>query len=118
MDDRQNRPSLKERDADQIRNEQRGGAAIPDDRAGAPEPNDTLVWSDPGGEAYNYRNALVGAGGKADPGPKQEMGGLMYGRCFEDPDGHHWEPMWMAPQMAEQGAHSVECATAATADLR
>lgn len=68
MDDRQNRPSLKDRDADQIRNEQRGGGAVPDDRAGAPEPNDTLqrVWSDPGGEAYNYRNALVGAGGKSD----------------------------------------------------
>lgn len=35
------------------------------------------------------------AGGKGDPGPKQEMGGFMYGRSFEDPDGHHWEVMWM-----------------------
>jgi len=35
------------------------------------------------------------AGGIADPGPKQEMGELMYGRSFEDPDGHHWEVMWM-----------------------
>lgn len=51
-------------------------------------------------------------GGKADPGPKQEMGGMMYGRSFEDPDGHHWEPMWMDPQMAEQGAQPVESATA------
>jgi predicted lactoylglutathione lyase len=51
-------------------------------------------------------------GGKADPGPKQEMGGMMYGRSFEDPDGHHWEPMWMDVQMAEQGAHPVESATA------
>ena len=51
-------------------------------------------------------------GGKADPGPKQEMDGLMYGRSFEDPDGHHWEAMWMSPQMAEQGAHPVENATA------
>ena len=61
-------------------------------------------------------DALVDAaesnGGKADPGPKQEMGGMMYGRSFEDPDGHHWEPMWMDQQMAEQGAHSVESATA------
>jgi uncharacterized protein len=55
--------------------------------------------------------AAAGNGGKADPGPKQEMGGLMYGRSFEDPDGHHWEPMWMDPQMAEQGAHPVESAT-------
>ncbi|MDY0884745.1 VOC family protein [Dongia soli] len=34
------------------------------------------------------------AGGKADPGPKQDYG-FMYGRSFEDPDGHHWEIMWM-----------------------
>ena len=56
--------------------------------------------------------AAAGAGGKADPGPKQEMGGMMYGRSFEDPDGHHWEPMWMDAQMAEAGAHPVESATA------
>ncbi len=57
-------------------------------------------------------DAAAGNGGKADPGPKQEMGGMMYGRSFEDPDGHHWEPMWMDQQMAEQGAHPVESATA------
>ena len=34
------------------------------------------------------------AGGKADPGPKQDMG-FMYGRSFEDLDGHTFEPMWM-----------------------
>ena len=48
------------------------------------------------------------AGGKADPGPKQEMGGLMYGRSFEDPDGHHWEVMWMDAGAAEQGAAAFE----------
>jgi predicted lactoylglutathione lyase len=57
-------------------------------------------------------DAAASSGGKADPGPKQEMGGMMYGRSFEDPDGHHWEPMWMDPQMAEEGAHPVESATA------
>jgi predicted lactoylglutathione lyase len=57
-------------------------------------------------------DAAAANGGKADPGPKQEMGVMMYGRSFEDPDGHHWEPMWMDPQMAEQGAHPVESATA------
>jgi predicted lactoylglutathione lyase len=35
------------------------------------------------------------AGGRTDPGPKQQMGDFMYGRSFEDPDGHHWEVMWM-----------------------
>jgi uncharacterized protein len=57
-------------------------------------------------------DAAASNGGKADPGPRQEMGGMMYGRSFEDPDGHHWEPMWMDPQMAEAGAHPVESATA------
>ena len=57
-------------------------------------------------------DAAAANGGKADPGPKQDMGGMMYGRSFEDPDGHHWEPMWMDAQMAEQGAHPVESATA------
>ena len=38
----------------------------------------------------------VAAGGRADPGPKQDMG-FMYGRSFEDPDGHVFEPMWMDP---------------------
>jgi hypothetical protein len=35
---------------------------------------------------------------------------MMYGRSFEDPDGHHWEPMWMDSSFAEQGAHPAETA--------
>jgi predicted lactoylglutathione lyase len=34
------------------------------------------------------------AGGRVDPGPKQDHG-FMYGRSFEDADGHIWEVMWM-----------------------
>jgi len=34
------------------------------------------------------------AGGKLDPCPKQDFG-FMYGRSFEDPDGHIWEVVWM-----------------------
>jgi predicted lactoylglutathione lyase len=52
--------------------------------------------------------AAAAAGGKADPGPKQEHGDQMYGRSFEDPDGHHWEAVWMAPEAAEAGASSFE----------
>ena len=48
------------------------------------------------------------SGGVADPSPKQDMGGLMYGRSFEDPDGHHWEIMWMDAKAAEQGASALE----------
>ena len=51
-----------------------------------------------------------GAGGRGDPGQKQDYG-FMYGRSFEDPDGHHWEVMWMdmsqapsADQLAEMEA--------------
>ena len=48
------------------------------------------------------------AGGKIDVGPKQDMGGMMYGRSFEDPDGHHWEVMWMDAAAADQGASAFE----------
>ncbi|HEX2554403.1 MAG TPA: VOC family protein [Microvirga sp.] len=46
------------------------------------------------------------AGGRTDPGPQQDHG-FMYGRSFEDPDGHIWEVMWMdvaAAQTAMQAA--------------
>ncbi|PDT76464.1 VOC family protein [Bradyrhizobium sp. C9] len=41
-----------------------------------------------------YVTKATGAGGSADPSPKQDFG-FMYGRSFEDPDGHIWEVMWM-----------------------
>jgi uncharacterized protein len=40
------------------------------------------------------------AGGKLDPCPKQDYG-FMYGRSFEDPDGHIWEVMWMDVEAAK-----------------
>jgi uncharacterized protein len=46
------------------------------------------------------------AGGRIDPGPKQDHG-FMYGRSFEDPDGHHWEVMWMDVAAATQGQSSA-----------
>jgi predicted lactoylglutathione lyase len=58
--------------------------------------------------------AAASAGGKADIGSKQDLG-FMYGRSFEDPDGHHWEPLWMDRNFAEQGAHPVEEIAEATA---
>jgi len=44
------------------------------------------------------------AAGGSEPREKQDYG-FMYGRSFEDPDGHIWEPMWM----------DMEAATAAMA---
>ncbi len=49
----------------------------------------------------------AGAGGVADPSPTQDHG-FMYGRSFEDPDGHHWEVMWM----------DMEAATAAMSEAQ
>ena len=39
------------------------------------------------------------AGGAIDPAPVQEYG-FMYGRSFEDLDGHIWEVMWMDMEAA------------------
>ena len=67
--------------------------------------------ADSRGEVDSIVGKAEAAGGIADPGPKDESD-FMYGRSFEDPDGHHWEPMWMNPQFAEQGAHPAEQADA------
>ena len=45
-------------------------------------------------EVDRITNAAASNGGKADVGPKQDMG-FMYGRSFADPDGHIWETVWM-----------------------
>jgi len=58
--------------------------------------------------------AAAASGGKIDQSLKSEAGdGPMYGRDFEDPDGHQWEPLWMDPDFAAKGAHPVEEASAA-----
>lgn len=41
-------------------------------------------------------------GGKADVNPKQDHG-FMYGRSFEDVDGHVWETVWMDMAQMPQG---------------
>ena len=64
-------------------------------------------------EVDQITDAAAAAGGKVDLSPQtQTKGGPMYGRDFEDPDGHQWEPMWMDANFAEQGAHPAECAEA------
>lgn len=49
----------------------------------------------------------VKAGGKPDPTPTQDHG-LMYGRSYEDPDGHIWEVVWMDPAAVAGDAFAVE----------
>jgi hypothetical protein len=59
-----------------------------------------LCLSQPNREAVDaITEAAANAGGKADPRPAQDMG-FMYGRSFEDPDGHTFEPMWMDVEAA------------------
>ena len=65
-------------------------------------------------EVDSITEAAAGNGGQADMKPKQDLG-FMYGRNFEDPDGHIWEPMWMDPKFAEGGAHPVEESAQSTA---
>ena len=48
----------------------------------------------------------IAAGGRAEPTPKQDLD-FMYGRSFEDPDGHIWENAWMNPAVAS-GEQQVE----------
>jgi predicted lactoylglutathione lyase len=47
------------------------------------------------------------AGGRADPGPTQDFG-FMYGRSFEDPDGHIWELTWMDVEAARAASSQAE----------
>ncbi len=46
-------------------------------------------------------DAALAAGGSPAKEP-MDMG-FMYGRSFADPDGHHWEVMWMSQEAVEQG---------------
>ena len=63
-------------------------------------------------EAVDETLSKAAAGGKLDPSPKQDHG-FMYGRSFEDPDGHIWEVMWM--DVAAMTAAMAACPEAAAA---
>lgn len=65
-------------------------------------------------EAVDRRvEAAVAGGGTPDPTPTQDFG-FLYGRSYEDPDGHIWEVMWMDPAAVAGGPepHLAEEATA------
>src|SRR5439155_17384133 len=46
-------------------------------------------------EVDDLVHAAVGAGGKHATEPQDH--GFMYGWSFYDPDGHHWDVVWMDP---------------------
>ncbi|MFC3784908.1 hypothetical protein GGR90_003278 [Sphingopyxis italica] len=60
------------------------------------------VSADSRDEVDGQVDKAVKAGGKADPTPTQDFG-FMYGRSYEDPDGHIWEVMWMDPTAIPTG---------------
>jgi predicted lactoylglutathione lyase len=65
-------------------------------------------------EVDKITEAAGAADGKIDVSQEdQTKGGPMYGRDFEDLDGHQWAPMWMDPEFAAKGAHPVEESAAA-----
>ncbi|WP_455357351.1 VOC family protein [Streptomyces sp. SYSU K217416] len=47
-------------------------------------------------------DGALGAGGSEASEPQDH--GFMYGRSFQDPDGHIWEVMWMDPSAVAQQA--------------
>lgn len=49
--------------------------------------------------------AAAANGGKADIREKQDLG-FMYGRSFEDPDGHTFEPVFMDMSAIPDGPHA------------
>ena len=53
-------------------------------------------------------DAAAANGGKADPGSKQDRNGMVYGRSFQDPAGHHLGAHADGPSAAEQGASAME----------
>lgn len=73
---------------------------IPDARTSAQV---LLCVSDESREAVDASvSKAAAAGGAEDPIPLQDYG-FMYGRSYEDPDGHIWEVMWMDPAAAAGG---------------
>ena len=70
--------------------------------ANAKESTEVLICIS--AESRNAVDAMAAkagaAGGVMDPGPKQDYG-FMYGRSFEDLDGHIWEVMWMDLEAAK-----------------
>jgi uncharacterized protein len=79
--------------------------AIPDARSNAQV---MLALSADSKDAVNSLvDKAVAAGGAADPTPTQDFG-FMFGRSFEDPDGHIWETMWMDMEAASQAMQPAQ----------
>jgi predicted lactoylglutathione lyase len=56
-----------------------------------------------------FADKALAIGGSPAKEP-MEMG-FMYGRSFNDPDGHHWEVFWMDPVAVEHGPAAAAAAS-------
>lgn len=50
----------------------------------------------------------LGAGGM--PAGEPQDHGFMYSRSFHDPDGHHWEVVWMDPAVIAEALQETTAA--------
>ncbi len=69
------------------------------------DPNETVqvllaLSCDSRGLVDDITGKAIAAGGRETR--EKEDHGWMYGRAFEDPDGHIWEPVWMDVEAAAQ----------------
>ncbi len=62
-------------------------------------------------EVDNLAETALEAGGTPAAEPVDH--GFMYGRNFQDPDGHHWEVFWMDPKAVEEGPGTDAAASTA-----
>ncbi|MGE4428320.1 MAG: VOC family protein [Solirubrobacteraceae bacterium] len=60
-------------------------------------------------EVDTFADTALASGGTPSGDPQDY--GFMYGRSFQDPDGHLWEVMWMDPAAAEVGPAEFEAAS-------
>jgi uncharacterized protein len=51
-------------------------------------------------KVHELADKAIAAGAK-EPRPPQDYG-FMFGRSFEDPDGHIWEAFWMDPARVQK----------------
>lgn len=73
-----------------------------------------LALSEESREAVDATMDRAIAAGATQPNPTQDHG-FMYGRNFEDPDGHIWELVWMDVAAATAAGEQANAGEAATA---
>ena len=67
------------------------------------------VTADSREEVDELADTALEAGGTSAAEPMDL--GSMYGRSFQDPDGHHWEVFWMEPKAVEEGPPATDAAS-------